>query len=96
MQSKNLNKKFKFFPQRIPHPNAFNMDQMYKKSSMVVSTPTLDQLFQRIVKANTFINSLYETHINLIRKLNNGNRRNENYRPRSIVKIDENTLTIHK
>ena len=56
-------------------------------------TPILIKLFQNIAEWGTLPNSLYESSITLIRKPDKEIKMKENYRPLSLMNIDEKSST---
>ena len=54
--------------------------------------PILLKLFQSIAEEGTLFNSLYEATITLIPKSDKDNTKKENYRPISLLNIDEKIL----
>ena len=55
--------------------------------------PILLKLFQKTAEEETFPNSFYEATITLISKPDKDNTKKENYRPMSLVNIDEKSST---
>ena len=59
--------------------------QMFREELM----PIFLKLFQKIAEEGTFPNSFYEATITLTPKPDKDNTKKENYRPISLMKIDE-------
>ena len=75
---------------KIPGPDEFSA-KFYKifKEELI---PILPQVFQEIEREEILPNSFYEANITLIPKLCKDISRKENFRPISLINIDESSL----